>query len=119
MRFNPEHRLINDVNEFRKKKERRKQNMFPSFFDNLPDEIGEEEGNNLPDEIGNNVFPSFFDNLPDEIGEEEGNNLPDEIGNNVFPSFFDNLPDEIGNEKNGMMIFQTRYNSCLEDRLKS
>ena len=91
MRFNPEHRLINDVNEFRKKKERRKQNM----------------------------FPSFFDNLPDEIGEEEGNNLPDEIGNNVFPSFFDNLPDEIGNEKNGMMIFQTRYNSCLEDRLKS
>lgn len=53
MRFNPEHRLINDVNEFRKKKERRKQNMFPSFFDNLPDEIGNEK--------------KWYDDLPDEI----------------------------------------------------
>ena len=81
MRFNPERRIINDVNELKKNKERRKQNMFPSFFDDLPDEIGEEKRNELPDEIGNNIFPSFFDDLPDEIGNEK--------------KWYDDLPDEI------------------------
>ena len=79
MRFNPERRIISDVSEFKKKKD--KKNLFPSFFDDLPDEIGGEEVNELPEEIGNNLFPSFFDNLPDEIGEEKRwyDDLPDEI----------------------------------------
>ena len=69
MMFNPERKMFTEVNESKRKKEKKEGNIFPSFFDDIVKEDKKNEGNEIFPSF-DSIFPAFFDDLPDIFGED-------------------------------------------------